>query len=146
MLALIFLIIGSFVVIPLAGLATTNLQNTAPFISLRQDAFAADGAMDLAIESVRYSATAGYPNGACPSITTTLNGQTIRVDCTANTPGPGESRNVSFVACTNGAPTDCPGSSLLDATADYSDFTPTGDVQVGYAMRVLSWEVQSANS
>jgi len=151
-LALIFLLIGSFVVIPLAGLATTNLQATAPFITERQLEYAADGAMDLAIETVRYSATQGYPGGTCGSITTTLNGQTVTVDCTSEAPGTSgaageddESRYVSFVACPGGDTSGCPGQSFLSATADYADFTPSGDVQVGYAVRILSWDVQSAN-
>jgi len=152
-LALIFLLIGSFVVIPLAGLATTNLQATAPFITERQLEYAADGAMDLAIETVRYSAMDGYAGGPCGPITTTVNGQTVTVDCTSETPGAsgaagenGESRYVSFVACPGGDTSGCSGQSFLSATADYSDFTPTGVVQPGYAVRILTWEVQSANS
>ena len=149
-LALIFLVVGSFVVIPLAGLATTNLQNTAPFISIRQTEFAADGAMDLAIETVRYSPVWGYPpNGPCgpiPISPSALNGQTLSVACQSNPPTTGESRNVTFWVCSGTTATPNCAGSLLEATADYSDFTPSGTVQVGYAVRILSWEISSADS
>jgi hypothetical protein len=151
-LALIFMLVGSVVVIPLAGFATTNLMVTHPFIQERQVQSAVDGATDLAIETVRYSATQGYPGGTCASVTPPpLNGQTIRVDCASNAIAPPatptESRDVTFVACpTSDATPDCPGHDLLDATVAYSDFTPSGQVEVGYSASVLSWTVTGADS
>ena len=162
-LALIFMLVGSVVVIPLAGFATTNLMETHPFIVERQLQAAVDGATDMAIETIRYSATDGYPGGPCASTTSpVINGQVIRVDCTSN-PVPAfdpgspstqpnkESRNVTFVACpsSDGTP-DCPGHELLDATVAYADFyTPPGkvsQVSPGYSATVLSWTVAGAQS
>lgn len=150
-LALLFMLAGSLLVVPLAGLASTNLGDTPGLVGQRQVQYAADGASELAIEQIRYSKTQGYPHGSCtlnPN-TFTLNGYSIRVDCTSNVPvsGSGQSRNVSFVACpTTHSATNCPGFDLLDAQEAFSDFNPSGQVQIGYSAALLSWIIKPANS
>lgn len=65
-LALIFLIVGSLLALALTTLSSTNLTNTANFVNLRAVNYAADGAMDGAIQQVRY-------HGDCESFPKTGN-------------------------------------------------------------------------
>ena len=151
-IALVFMIVGALLVLPLARLATTNLADTSGLANQRQVQSAADGATEMAIEQIRYSTTQGYPTGGCslsPN-TVSLNGFTIRVDCTSHplSSNPAnQSRNVSFVACpSTDATMNCPGQDLLDAQVVYFDFTPSIQLQVGYSSALISWFVKPANA
>lgn len=169
-LALVFMVAGSLLVIPLAGLATTNLGDSPFLIQQRNLQTAGDGATDFAVESIRFSDHLGYPGSSgnqCTFSVPQVNGQTVSVSCTANsvpTPTPcttnpcpqgPPSRDVSFTT-TSGSQT------LLNAEVDYWDFycsatldspqptqcTPSTFTirQVGYATRIVSWTVTTANS
>jgi hypothetical protein len=131
-LALVFMVACALLVIPLAGLSATNLRDTSTLAPQRHIQFAGDGAMDLAIESVRYSATQGYPGGGCASIPLSstnppqlINGQTVRIDCIAQIPtNTSDSRLVQFYVCPTGTATDCPGQFLVSAQVSFRDFCP----------------------
>jgi hypothetical protein len=165
-LAVVFMIAVALLVIPLAGLATTNLQDTSTLVPQRQLLFAADGATDLAIQATRYSATSGYYNknspasSVCTSVTLSssvqqINGQSIRVDCTAQAPVGADSRQVQFYACPTGTATDCPGQTLIVAQVSFRDFCPAsggtnppcafaGELAVGYSATLLNWTVTNS--
>jgi hypothetical protein len=57
-IALIFMIVGGVLAVALTSLSSTNLVNTSNYQNLRIVNYAADGAMDGAIQQVRY-------HGAC---------------------------------------------------------------------------------
>lgn len=56
--ALIFLAVGSFVILALAGLTSTNVTDTSTYRNVRVVDYAANGAVEGAIQQVRY-------HGAC---------------------------------------------------------------------------------
>ena len=64
LLALVFLIIGSFVVVALVSESGTNLIDTNSLVSSRSQEYAADAGMDAAIQQSRYhnGPCQNYPN------------------------------------------------------------------------------------
>lgn len=109
-LALIFLIVGSLLALALTTLSSTNLTNTANFVNLRTVNYAADGAMDGAIQQVRY-------HGNCENFPKSgdlqLSGAHVFVSC-SNTPLP----IITAVVATAGSTTlTSPSSPFLSAYA-----------------------------
>lgn len=73
-LALVFLTIGSFVVIALATQASTNLTDTSTLVNSRTSEYAADAALNGGVQQARYHAIAGVPavgTSSCPSFPST---------------------------------------------------------------------------
>lgn len=79
LVALLFITIGSLVVVSLANLSGTNLLNTSAVQAQRNAEYAADAATDSAIQAVRY-------HGSCesfpPSGSFSIDGYNVFVSCT----------------------------------------------------------------
>jgi hypothetical protein len=158
-LAVVFMIAVALMILTLSNLTISNLQATTNLTNQRMIESAADGMTTLAVQTVRYSQTQGYPGGTCASTTGTVNTISVRVECTIRTTDPdtatkcppqngvpGGCRVVEFVACQSSAPSPCPASQrLIDANVVFDDFDSNGNTSVGYSASVLSWTVTPAN-
>jgi type II secretory pathway pseudopilin PulG len=156
-LALVFVLVISLVLMAIVTLSGTNLIDTAQLQNARSLEYAADGGVDAAIQAVRYqpspitacSPTTGFPLPA------TINGVTnIVVFC--EEAAPLFERQVTFTACPSSTLdlTDCQNqkSSIVQAVVLYSDVKNgclsggPGCILVGQSATVLSWTVELANS
>jgi hypothetical protein len=79
-LALIFVTIFGLVIGGLLDLATTNVVNVTTFEAERGDSYAAEGALDAAIQQVR-SGMPAVIAGSCPPYAATINGRAAQVTC-----------------------------------------------------------------
>ena len=83
-MALIFMIVGSLVILALARLATANMTATSGFRTIRVDNYAADAAANGAIQQVRYHGACGdFPKSGSPPLQP-ISGEYVFVKC-ANT-------------------------------------------------------------
>jgi hypothetical protein len=108
-LALIFLVVVSMVVISLSGWTGNDMNNGSKFTSYQYLHSAADNAVEMAIQNVRYTymSTASQPclsgTSGPTSTWTDSNGQTVNVWCSAVLPtldsDTNNSRMVTFDAC-----------------------------------------------
>lgn len=167
-LALIFALVIAFLLLAVVNLSGSNLLNTANLQTERSLEYAADGAVDAAIQTTRYSAlfattssTDCLPNGV-PAITfsTSNPGETqyITVDCSGIQNGQGRVVNLyACVAPSATSPGSCSASnSVLTAQVDFSDnlngvyacsSSPTVVLTTcGATESVVSWVVTNANS
>jgi hypothetical protein len=76
-----FMMLFAILIPAILGLASSNLKATDKIRGQRETAWAADGAMDGAIQFVRVDPTRGGPGGTCPTFSTALNGETVTVTC-----------------------------------------------------------------
>lgn len=147
-IALIFVVVMSLVIIAIVNLSGTNLINTANLETDRALTYAADGTIDTAIQVARYqspvTACSDSQSFAVPSLETDL-GVSVVVYCEAG--GPVGFRQATFVACAPGlgfltcAGTDAsPGPYVTKAVVQYGDSPTTGST-----VSVQSWIVNSAN-
>ncbi|MFI5036225.1 MAG: hypothetical protein ACHQFZ_08490 [Acidimicrobiales bacterium] len=104
-LALVFLVAVSVVVLLLANWATGNLGNTAKFQNASEKLYAAEGATQVALRASRYTyppntSATGY---VCPGLTTPLvgiNGLYVQDWCVTTTAvSPVITRQVTLTAC-----------------------------------------------
>jgi hypothetical protein len=107
-LALVFLVAVSTIVIALLGFAGNDLKNVANFQQGRTLKGAADSAMEVAIQEVRYSSTACPSSGLVIPIPNpnSSNDVTIRIWCNppTETESPtAASRVITFQACSESA-------------------------------------------
>lgn len=123
-LALVFMVAASLMVIPLAGYATSNLGSTASLGVTRGVQTAADSIMDDAIESVRYMSGSGggypdftnppgtctVPSSALPTLTEPNGGASYPILITCQ----GYPLTTTNPGCT---PTTEPGCAFADSTA-----------------------------
>ena len=154
-LALVFLVIVSGLVVALLDWSGNNLNSVAAFQQGSGMSHAANSAMETAIKEVRYSPT------ACPStgLSIPANGITIDVWCSPNPEtesGTSASRQITFTVCANTAftagtcsssPTSTNPPPYLTVVAtfdDYSNLSPIGSAVLcsatcGTTMRINSW-------
>ncbi|MGD0255653.1 MAG: hypothetical protein ABSB99_08910 [Acidimicrobiales bacterium] len=158
-LALVFMVVMSLLLLGLLELTGTALVNTYNLKSQRSLEYAADGAADIAVQNVRYSDnpySASSTNclpGSVSSIT--LNGVSMSVDCTqqAYDPLSGLTREVNFYACTSALCTSS--NAVLQAEVTFEDYSSdnttyhcsptTGLSTCGTGMLIDSWVVETAN-
>lgn len=164
-LALVFVVACSAIVLGLLNLNGNDLLNTGSLRSQRGLEYAVDGAVDAAMQSIRYNGegTTGSQSAptACLSSAMSINTYDIAVEC-GGTDVSGI-RTVYFYACQVALIADSTCSSanplskesLLDAEAQYDDVASGqtlpqcgGGVTTscGESMSVVSWVVESANS
>jgi len=116
MLVLGFMVLVGVMIIPLANYATTSLRTTINVRDLRSVQVSAESATDGAINAVRFNqALAG--SGGC--FNATLNGQTVRVDCSG--PTSGLTTTVTFTAWLTSV---SPARQILTADASYNRTNP----------------------
>jgi hypothetical protein len=146
-LALVFILVISVIAGSLTMWVTNDLNNTGKFDSAQSYESAANSAVEVAIQYVRYNFAAQTLNAvppqpcwtAAPSVSQeTFNGQTVSVWCTTTwSPLSANTRVVTFYACRsnfsgtvlladmNTAATACALSPMLQATIAFDDFPST---------------------
>lgn len=141
-LALIFILIAAVPMVVLAGLAEQNERATSQLHNSRALQYATDGAVNSAIQKVRFNGDAFTTPTACLSLPAdALNAHAIWVSCQ---PVPGKtfvigSRFVQFVACTT-ADLPCPaGNVQATVQAQFNDLDATNHASTGFGALVLSW-------
>jgi hypothetical protein len=144
-LALLFVIVTGVVGVALASLTSTNLTATSSFQTKRGLELAADGAVDAAIQNVRYSGTSYTSPTQCfpiPGNSFSLNGATLYVECSAGSaplPSGETGRSVQFVACAV-AQSSCPAVDTdLTAQVTFDDYSDSGVSATGTSVTIVSW-------
>jgi hypothetical protein len=150
-LALVFVIVTGAVGVALASLTTTNLMATSTLQAKRGVEFESDGAVDAAIQMVRYSGNAfpvsnGWQKCATGTGPLSIDNATVYVECIqspttgpdAVTPPPG-GRAVEFLACSQASAPCLPGDVALTAQVTFDDDSDTGSRQVGTSVTIVSW-------
>jgi hypothetical protein len=165
-LALAYIISVSMVVLALADWATSDLHNTSAFNSATETHLAYSGAMNSAIQAIRYTpdpsttppagvATPATP-GTCwvPTSGTvsqlTIDGYTVNIYCTTTENLPlAVTRTVSLYACSSSwTETQCLANPELSAVVQFGDYPQYGGFRLttqctppscGYGETLVSW-------
>jgi hypothetical protein len=138
LLALAYIILASVMITALTTWAINDLHNTTKFASARSTDYAASSAVEVAINSIRYTALVGTnqtlnasPPSYCwgsspPSTLPTTDGANISVWCsTLEDLGSQSTRTVTFYACPNTvSSTSCAATPLLQAIVVFNDYPP----------------------
>jgi hypothetical protein len=143
----------------LMGLASSSILNSNNLATQRSIDYAADGAITVAVQSVRYSGNDFSPSDYSPCMPSAppvvINGQTIYTTCIQQlfNPSSGTTRVINFYACTDSACTSS--TSLAQARVTFDDYS-TGNTYVctyegdtstcGSSMTVNSWTVNTGTS
>lgn len=158
-LALVFLVTIGLVLAALVSLTGTNLVNTSNLQGERNVEYAADAAVDGAIQVVRHQAPISpcpnFPSGAGQSLT--INGVTLVVQCTMYQPPNSWGRIAEFDACqTVGAAfATCQANAIVKADVTFNDL-PSGCTNAtppcsygsswGTTLTIWNWTVEPATS
>ena len=120
LIALAFLTFIGVVASILLTYATTSMRDTAGLRDIRGREYAADGVVDAAINKIRGSFALSNLTCLAP---TTLNGVSLRVDCTDT--GVPAGVDVTFTACPTSNPLpSCPNEQRLVARVHYNRSVP----------------------
>lgn len=157
-LALVFMIVSSLIVLSLSSLATNDLNNASKFKLAQSRQSTADSAVELAIEKVRYNfmpqtLNASPPQSCWNSDSTpsqvSLNNQNIDVWCSTRwAPLSTKTRVVTFFACQSTVTAaQCGTTPLLDVVVTFDDYPspiePISTAQCtstcGESMDINSW-------
>jgi hypothetical protein len=165
-LALIFVIVSSLILLSLVTLTGNDLLNSGNLRDARAVTYAADGATDAAILATRYSDSyytqTAAPFGNCmpgAPASIPIDSLSMIVVCgnSTNSSLSSATRTVNFYTCVNVAVTSCSRSlAVLTAQVQYNDFSSTGfntyecsatqTGTCGTGMTIASWVVKNANS
>jgi hypothetical protein len=153
-LALVFVVSVALVLLAVVTLGGTSLIETANLQNTRSIQYAADGAVDAAIQVVRYQ----NPVVACSPNTSfsagTINPGISNVIVFCQVAAPSYERQVSFAACTTKSSTfaGCQSKAIVQAEVLYGDVKsgcPSGGLSgctaIGQTATVLGWTVDLAN-
>jgi hypothetical protein len=156
-LALVFLVVVGLIVSALMSFASNDLLNVSHFKSQRTLQYSVGGAVEVAIQTVRYDYTPPSPTavpcpGTNPSVSIDSSGPSISVWCsTLWAPFSSSTRDVTFFACQSSASpsaeSTCLANPALQAAVTFNDLPPppiltTADhctIYCGSAMSVNSW-------
>lgn len=159
-LALAFVILSGAILGALSTWISNDLRNTSNFSSAQVSQSALNSAVELAIQSIRYTPLIGsdqtlnanppsYCWGSSPPSTMTLNGESISVWCsTVWNPTSATTRVVTFYACSSSTSvSSCAASPRLEAVVAFDDYDATGAVPTtsictttcGTSMAIESW-------
>ncbi len=149
-LALVFIVAVSLIVIPLADWAASSLNNTGTFQNVRTLDYALSSTVDTAIQAIRNTPVPSHPTldangygvqpaGYCwaPTSGTTssldVNGYTIDVWCQTTVSLPqAATRVVTLYACSttfdHGSEATCQGAPQLEARVTFDDYPANGGV------------------
>lgn len=137
-LALVFILVVAGIVAAIASMALNDLNNTGHFDDATALDYAASGAADVAIQSVRTSPLSATqtPEPCWTSSSTlselNLNNATVAVWCTTvSNPGSSQSRIVTMYACEESSnylvsASQCEQDPLLTVVEAYDDYSPLG--------------------
>lgn len=155
-LALVFVLIVSVSVLALLSLGGGSLLSTGNLRILRSTEYAADGAVDAAMQATRYSYNAYTTSGNClpnGARTVTIAGVTVMVNCsgTLNTQS-ASTRVINFYACLLSTCTS--GNNILSAQVTFDDYSHTGSYSCavstattcGTGMMINNWVVKNSSS
>lgn len=155
-LALVFVLIVSVSVLALLSLGGGSLLSTGNLRTLRSTEYAADGAVDAAMQATRYSYNAYTTSGNClpnGAPTVTISGTTVMVNCSGklNTQS-ASTRVINFYACLQSTCTSA--NNILAAQVTFDDYSTTGSYSCavstattcGTGMIINSWVVKNASS
>lgn len=142
-IALVFLVAIGLVLTALVSLTGTNLTTTSNLQSQRSREYAADAAVDGAIQASR---TPSGSTGTCPkplAAPVVVGTVLMDVQCTSTVPPGAKGRIVEFDACSSGFSTfaSCQAAAVVRAEVTYDDSTSTGGGE-----NVWSWVVDPASS
>lgn len=154
-LALVFMIVVALMLVALVSFAGNDLTNTSNLLQQQALEYGAQGATNVAIQTVRYSdnsyqtlASCLSPNSAIPTGT---NAPAVYVSCQSVLPLPsnsGASREINFYACLSKS--GCSATNyVVWATVDFVDGATcaTGSISTcGTPESVKSWLVRNANT
>ncbi len=142
-LALVFAAVVSLIILALVSWSGNNLQSVAAFQQGTKLNYAANSAMETAIQQVRYD-----PDG-CPitGLSYSVNGITVVVQCGPNPGNTTIMRQVKFTACPQTGVACSPSNPYLTVVATFDDFTSSFPIDsstpcsatCGNAMRINSW-------
>jgi hypothetical protein len=160
-LALVFIIAVGLIVGALANLTMNDLNNTTVFNSVRAEQYAANSAVQVAVQSMRYTPLVGanqtlnaYPPSYCwgsssPSTVTNVNGVSFTVWCsTVQDLASASTRTVTFYACDPSlSASQCAASPKLQAVVVYDDYPPGNNAPMtqscswscGEGMTIQQW-------
>lgn len=159
-LALIFILLTSLVLVPLAGFGTTALSNTANLNRQLSLEYAADGATEAAVQFVRYAPTTYLTTANClpgAVISLTASAPSMETYCSGTSDNESaQTRVVTFSTCLAGESQSlCLAGPLLQAVVAFDDFSSTNVIDCtalpvvtttcGTAMTINGWVVESAN-
>lgn len=122
-LAMVFLVVGSLVVLSLANAATNDLHNAAAFAGVRTTHAAETSTADLALYDVRYTPATCTPNTPVNYVNA---GVTYSAWCsTVSTPTSATSRVVTLSVCVASVASNaCSLNPLLSVSATFDDYAP----------------------
>lgn len=153
LLAITFVLIVSLMIVGLVELASNDLLTTSHLKSLRSLEYAGDGAVESAVQAVRYNPFAGFTGlctpGTAPNRSVTIgppnNASTLQVYCQGSPNATG--RVVNFAACPLGSSDygGCANKAVLLAQVTFDDYAINGATAPGTGITVNSWVVQTAN-
>ena len=161
-LALVFLVAGSLLILGLLTWSGNGLTNVRNFVQNRTVNYAADSAMETAISNVRYSPSGCPSNGLAIQVPNPNSAYTVKMDiwCTPQpeTEGPtGNSRVITFKECWDAlvqqnkcSATLNPYLTVVVSFDDYTDQIPNGQTEsyqagqlcttsCGATMTIKSW-------
>ncbi len=167
-LAMVFLLIGTLIVTTLASWTTNDLNNTTGFRSVETNLYAADGAAEVAIASVRYTYPTTSPSGSllsgwqysgpCPSTNPIeVDGAWVAAWCTTSVPEAQFSRLVKIDVYADPSQTPLAiqpseSSAILVAVVGFNDaiaqsvsppyVCSRAPSDCGNSMEVVTWRVQ----
>lgn len=154
-LALVFMIIIALVLVPLVTLSGNGLQNTSNLLQEQSLEYRSNGAVEVAIQTVRYTDTS-YSGGSCfasgsPTVQIGLAGPgnpPVYVNCLSQTSSNAAvSCEINVYACGS---TSCSASNYsVAATVDFHDgptCSPVSFGDCGAVESIKSWLVHNANS
>jgi hypothetical protein len=132
-LAVVFVLVIGLVSVGLLGLSTTNILATSHLTALRAADYAADGAMETSIATIRANLTEGFPlpSPSCDQTPPPINGTSYRVVCYP-VPEPRFVREVVLEVCPISG--SCNGVSPLRATVVFYDYP-----SLGASMSITNW-------
>lgn len=157
-LALVFLVVSSLIVLSLGSLATNDLNNATKFKLAQSRQSTANSAVELALEKIRYNFMPQTLNASPPApcwnsdstpSQVTLNGQSVDVWCSTKwNPLSNQTRQVTFYACDSTfSASACGSHPLLYAVVTFDDYpAPSSAISTaqcsstcGISMNVNSW-------
>ncbi len=154
-LALVFMIIIALVLVPLVTLSGNGLQNTTNLLQEQSLEYRSNGAVEVAIQTVRYTDVT-YSGGSCfasgsPTVQIGQPGPSnppVYVNCaTGASSDSGVTREINVYACGS---TNCSASNYtVWATVDFQDgptCSPTSIGACGQTESIKSWLVHGADN
>jgi hypothetical protein len=150
-LAMVFLLLGSLVVLPLATYANTSNVTSASLQQQRNIDYAAEGLTSGAIQAARYvagstSTCPTFPTPVASTIAVKLNGVWMRTTCIFSASAPGQS-SATFETGYCSSQTMCASlSPVVTATVLYNFLDSSGNPELGAAAYIQTWTVNSASN